>query len=77
MNEKILNIVKKLASSNIVTEESTLVDLGIDSLQTMDLLLLIEEEFNLDIDEDFLIPSYFKSVNTLIKLVNDVKSKNN
>lgn len=74
MNEKIISIVRKLSSIDEVTEESTLVDLGIDSLSTMDLLLLIEEEFDLDITEDFLVPSYFKSVKTLIKLVNDVKS---
>lgn len=74
MNEKIINIIKKLTKSEHVTEDSSLIDLGIDSLGTMDLLLLIEEEFELDIDEPYLIPSYFKSVKTLIQLVNDVKA---
>lgn len=73
-NEKIIAIVKKLSSSENINEESTLIDLGIDSLNTMDLLIMIEEEFNLDISEDYLVPAYFKSVITLTKLVNDVKN---
>lgn len=74
MKDQIIKIIKKITAKDNITEESTLVDLGIDSLRTMDLLLLLEEEFNLEIDEEFLVPAYFKSVESLIKLVNDVRA---
>lgn len=74
MKNRIIEIVQKITSASEINEDSSLIDLGIDSLKTMDLLLLIEEEFGLDIDEKYLIPEYFKSIKSLVKLVHDVQS---
>ena len=73
MKDKIIEIVKTLSDNTEITEDSTLIDLGIDSLRTMDLLIMLEDEFDIDINEDYLAPRYFKSISTLIELVENVK----
>ena len=56
LNEKVTNIiVDKLSveESRVVPEASFLDDLGADSLDTVELIMEFEEEFDLDIpDED-------------------------
>ena len=56
LNEKVTNIiVDKLSveESRVVPEASFLDDLGADSLDTVDLIMEFEEEFDLEIpDED-------------------------
>ena len=56
LNEKVTNIiVDKLSveESRVVPEASFLDDLGADSLDTVELIMEIEEEFDLEIpDED-------------------------
>ena len=56
LNEKVTNIiVDKLSvdKSRVVPEASFLDDLGADSLDTVELIMEFEEEFNLEIpDED-------------------------
>ena len=56
LNEKVTNIiVDKLSveESRVVPEASFLDDLGADSLDTVELIMEFEEEFNLEIpDED-------------------------
>ena len=56
LNEKVTNIiVDKLSveESRVVPEASFLDDLGVDSLDTVELIMEFEEEFDLEIpDED-------------------------
>ena len=56
LNEKVTNIIVDKLSvdmSRVVTEASFLDDLGADSLDTVELIMEFEEEFDLEIpDED-------------------------
>ena len=56
LNEKVTNIIVDKLSvdvSRVVPEASFLDDLGADSLDTVELIMEFEEEFNLEIpDED-------------------------
>ena len=49
----------------------------LESVEIMEIVSEIEENFNLSIPPELIIPEYFASLDTLEKLVNDAKEKNN
>ena len=50
-----------------VTEESTFDDLGLDSLDTVELIMGIEDEFGVSIE----MSSEFKTVGSVVKYIED------
>ena len=51
---KIVNEIKKLVNNGIdanITEETSLVELGIDSLMTVELVLGLEDAFNIQFND--------------------------
>ena len=68
VESRIKEIIAKRLDKNIVdiTEEATFNSLGVDSLDAMDTIIEIEDEYSLEIDDD-----KAKNIGDLIKYVKD------
>ena len=56
--------------SHLVTEDASISgDLGADSLDLVDLSMSIEEEFNLEVPDDFL--DHIRTVGDIVKFIDD------
>lgn len=69
----LLNQLKITQTQNQIDEHSELLGqgVGLDSVEILNLVTRIEEEFDLIIDDDELLPEYFKSVGTLITFIEE------
>jgi acyl carrier protein len=70
MSEKVIKIVAEQLNANIddVTAESSIIDdLGADSLDVVDLVMAIEEEFDIEIPDEKV--ETMKTVEDIIKYV--------
>ncbi|MGG3806096.1 phosphopantetheine-binding protein [Metabacillus fastidiosus] len=74
---KLSEIFEELEVNQDYNSKTSLVDMGIDSLKTMELIVLIEEKFNLFIPDEKLSGEYFETVGTLESLISQELSKNN
>ena len=72
INEKILiSILKKISKAKIITTKSNLIkDKFLDSLDLINLVFLIEDNFKIKLNDNDLNDKNFKNVNTLLKLIN-------
>lgn len=72
--EKLLiNLIKKEFNldGNEIQSNNNFTNLGIDSLKMIKLVILIENEFNLEIDDEEVIPENFDSIKSISKLILD------
>lgn len=70
---KIVNEIKKLVNNGTdanITEETSLVELGIDSLMTVELVLGLEDAFNIQFNDSDLEMENLKNVRDIVNLVN-------
>lgn len=70
---KIVNEIKKLVNNGIdanITEETGLVELGIDSLMTVELVLGLEDAFNIQFNDSDLEMENLRNVRDIVNLVN-------
>ena len=72
MELKLRNIICNLGGSSHFSMESDLSDLGIDSLKMMELLIIIEDSFQIEIAETLLTPENFKTPQTVLNLIQKV-----
>ena len=71
MREKTIEIIKKYSEEKEITDETLLKDTGIDSLQVIEILMDLEDEFGINIPESDDTP--FFTVRDLIDYVNKLK----
>lgn len=70
---KIVNEIKKLVNNGTdanITEETSLVELGIDSLMTVELVLRLEDAFNIQFNDSDLEMENLRNVRDIVNLVN-------
>lgn len=68
--EKIFELLKELSSAENITAESELQkDILLDSLGMVTLLILLEEKFNIELDESDMDPFALVTVSDVIALV--------
>lgn len=74
--KKIENIVKALGGRMNVAnyQQANLTELGLDSLKTMDLILSVEEAFQIQIPDDNLNSKYLSSISAIAELVKSLRS---
>ncbi|MGJ5065821.1 phosphopantetheine-binding protein [Bradyrhizobium oligotrophicum] len=63
------DILAQNASSTDVTADAKLVDIGLTSLDMVNLMLALESEFDFTIPQELITPENFQSVATLERLV--------
>ena len=68
--EKVAAILAEHADLDVneITEESSFEDLGLDSLDTVELVMKLEEEFEIELDTD-------ESIKTVQDLVKSIQAK--
>lgn len=62
---EILKEVLKYKDDNI-TEDSELIDMGIDSLRYMNIVVKLEDAYNVEFDDDFLMSDSFDRVRDIV-----------
>jgi len=70
--ERIRPLVEEIAFKKVTDDEALYTSNLIDSMGTVDLAMMLEEEFNIKIDTRDIIESNFDSIN---KLANYIKSR--
>ncbi|MGJ5138478.1 phosphopantetheine-binding protein [Bradyrhizobium oligotrophicum] len=63
------DILAQNASSTDVTTDAKLVDIGLTSMDMVNLMLALESEFDFTIPQELITPENFQSVATLERLV--------
>ena len=77
--EKLQGIIAEVLNVDAeeITMETTFVDdLGADSLDVFQIIMGIEEEFDIEIDADYVIAENLKNKDTIIALVRKVLAEN-
>lgn len=70
MLNKVQNILRELSGSTDINPSDELQsDLGLDSLQLVTLLIMIEDSFGIVLEESDMNPFYLTNVSSIIKLV--------
>lgn len=72
--KKVLDILKKVNAKyqNIEYDmDIKFIDLGMDSLEFIKFLVLIEEEFCIEIDDEYLDKEKISTLGELMKIIND------
>lgn len=67
---KLKEIVKKKLKNKEIRPEDSLKSLGLDSLDKADIMIRIEDEFNIEFTEDEM-----SSIDTIAKLIDTIESK--
>ena len=66
-SEKFIKMLEEKVNGKVVTKESNLKDLGIDSLDLVEIVLQAEEEFNISFSDEEL--NSFKTVNDVCEVL--------
>ena len=77
--EKVKEIIVNqlgVAENTVTLEASFIDDLGADSLDIVALVMALEEEFDIEIDADYVIAENLKNKDTIIALVRKVLAEN-
>ena len=73
VQDRILALVKSILEQNAITAdvhaESRLVDVGLTSMDMVNLMLSVEAEFDFTIPQDQITPENFQSVQTLQAMI--------
>lgn len=76
MKEQIKNILEKVILDEDYITCDDLIDEGyIDSFDLVNIVSLLNKEFSIKIDIKDILPDNFKSIDTIIDLVNTYKAK--
>ena len=73
MENKALYIISSISIIPLdeIDFDDDLVNLGIDSIKKVEMIIALENEFNIEFDESELDPSKLKKVSNVLKLVSD------
>jgi acyl carrier protein len=73
VSDRILGLVRAILKQNAIAAEvlpdSKLVDVGLTSMDMVNLMLSVEAEFDFTIPQDQITPENFQSVNTLQRMI--------
>ena len=68
---RVIEIIEKLSSSEVENYDQKLKDdLGLDSLNTVILIVTVEETFEIELQESDMNPAIFNTVGDVVNLVN-------
>ena len=68
--ERLSKVFKKYSKNNTLTVESSLKDLGLDSLDLVEVIMDIEEEFDIQFEDDEML-----SLKTVADVLSTIESK--
>lgn len=72
MREKIVSIINQINPDLNVEEGTNFIKDGyLDSMEIMEIVVEIEDAFEVEIAPENIVPEYFESVDTLLRLVQE------
>lgn len=75
MKERVLKVLAEVNEDILHFEGSSLIDAGLlDSFQVIDLVGMLEEEFDIEIDAELVIVENFVSVDAITDMVSSILS---
>jgi acyl carrier protein len=79
VEEKIKQIIYSIIGNDdcnsSITDDSDLInDIGMDSIQIMQLVVELENEFNIEFDDDDLVMENLAKVNNLVQLIDNLNN---
>ncbi len=75
MKERVLKVLAEVNEDILHFEGSSLIDAGLlDSFQVIDLVGMLEEEFDIEIDAELVVVENFVSVDAIIDMVSKILS---
>ncbi|MGY1422621.1 acyl carrier protein [Bacillus cereus] len=66
---EVVETIEKLLNLKEINHDSDLKNLGLDSMNTVNLILTLEENFKIVLSDEDLSLSNFKNINEVIKLI--------
>ncbi len=73
MEEQIIQILEEITMEQIDNRNKDLLASDIlDSFDIVKLVVALEDEFDITIDADFVLPEKFQTANTIIELVKEI-----
>lgn len=73
MHEKVVAILETVVPGCTTKGSSNLVDDGVvDSFAIASIVALIEKEFEIEVDADYIIPENFETVDTVVAFVKEI-----
>jgi len=77
MEKKIREFISELIkleqnAMNSIDSDADLIEFGLDSLNSIELIVRLEDEFNIEIDDNDL---FIDKINTINKLINIIQNK--
>lgn len=70
VDKRVIKVIGEAVNTNIAVRKGmTLNELGYDSLKNVELVVMLEEEFNIRFDDSMLSQSRFSTVDSVIELV--------
>jgi len=77
--ERVVTVVRRLVDERAITRpfsaDDTLTEVGLTSLDAVKLVLLVEDEFNIEIPLSELTVANFRSIATISRLVNRLMTR--
>ena len=72
MEKEVISIISELTFIGLeeISQEDSLISLGIDSLKAVELIVKLEEHFGIVFDDSDLDPEKLTTVQTVIELIN-------
>lgn len=69
IRDQIIKIINKKYQIVITDENNLIQEIGLDSMQILELIMSLEEEFGIIIPDDQLDPDLFQTINSIEQLV--------
>lgn len=68
LSDRVISLIKDMAVVDIVNENDNIHELGIDSLKIVELIIILEDYFQIQFDDSELDPSQLIAVQDIIQL---------
>lgn len=66
-------ILREMGITENIEETTVIQELGINSLQIMEMIVRIEEKWDISIDDDDLLGENFETIGTVLKMIEKYK----
>lgn len=69
MDEEIIKVIKEITKNDEITLNQNVKDVGFDSITFVKIAVKIEEVYDIEFDDDMLIPDKFSTITSIVEYV--------
>jgi acyl carrier protein len=76
MKETIYDVIKRNVShSAVINDDTSLLEIGIDSVEFITMIIALEEEFNIRFEDTQLVYDNYKTIGQLVSIIEQMLEK--